>query len=624
MSVSLQDAAIANSKAISDATNAALAAGQKVDLTKVSTASDVAKNSSVYDPKAVSNPSGISSSSTVTTNNNINTNTSSATNTANGVKPALSDAQNKIISTYGLGEDYVRGLSSDAMAQFALNLRADDIAQTQATQAKTDLDAQYKASLAQQNADYALHTSDLATQRQKDLDTAKATAAQLNPYSGGNTDQDNYTGAINVAYDKLQTELDSQAAMAKAALDAGNMKAYADINNNMANIKETGISNIQAMLSDLNKTAIQQSQFQQTEADKAATLKQNDELKNTSLYQAALQNLPQPKDLVGLPENFDTLTPEQKARVQGEQAYEVGIQAGLTPQAVWSGIRNAAGSAYKQQAADAKQQQIAIAQANSAIAANRAQAYMLTAQANLANKQAGAIDAQTVASLGNGAFLSAFQNAQSAGKYTKDKNSTTLSTLAYNIQNGDVNNAKTTLINYALSGGSATDQRMYQTLQGIPSLVSSISTKINALPKSQQQGFLTGSINDIANKFGQSKDPKLQEIAFEMGHLQKNYVAPIYGMRAAASTGDSIFNNLFPSGTDSKTLSLVKLTALTNTAKDTVNAQVQARIGTQPYQTIFGSSGALGSSGGIAPKGQTQNINGHTYTSDGSQWVLTK
>lgn len=390
----------------------------------------------VYDPNRITNPNGPSSSSTVGTQNNINTNTQSGMDTANGTKKELSDSEKRIMSTYGFDESYVRGLDSTSKANFAISLRAEDVAQKQADSAKEEQAAIYRSSLAQQNAEYAQHTADLAVQKGKDLGTAQTTAAQLNPYSGGNTDQDSYTGAINVQYTKLQGQLDNTAAQAKAALDSGNMIAYQKINQSMAEMKAKGFANIQNMLTDLKKSDTQESQFAQTEADKKATLKQNDELKNTTLFQNALQNLPQPKGLAELGDDFSKLTSEQQSYVRGQQAFQVGVQAGLTEQGVWSGIKNAAGSAYKQQAADAKNQQIAIAQANSAIAANRAAAYVSSQQAKgLELQNAAALAGNSIYDTttgfkyvdgtqfyGNDAKNIAHNTAQSAGAILLDKN----------------------------------------------------------------------------------------------------------------------------------------------------------------------------------------------------------
>lgn len=217
-----------------------------------------------YDPTRVSNPTGPSSSSTVTTNNNITTNTGNATSTANGEKTPLSAIQSRIMSTYGFDEDYVRSLSPDAIGQFGLSLRSEDIAQQDLDRAKQEQDNIYRSDLAKQNAEYAQARADLAERKTKDIDMARATSAQLNPYSGANTDENNYMGSINNAYSKLEEQLANTAAQAKAALDSGNYKAYAAINSSMAKIKSDGIANIQSMLTDLHKTEQQDAQFNQT------------------------------------------------------------------------------------------------------------------------------------------------------------------------------------------------------------------------------------------------------------------------------------------------------------------------------------------------------------------------
>ena len=161
-------------------------------------------------------------------------------------------------------------------------------------------------------------------------------------------------------------------------------------------------------------------------------------------------------------------------------------------------------------------------------------------------------------------------------------------------------------------------------LQGLPTIMNQVTAAIKALPADQQPGLLNGTWQDIAAKFGQNPDPQLQTLASEMGHVQKNYITAVYGMRAASNQSDSIFANLFPSGTDSASLSFSIAQGLVNTAQSTIDAKVQATIGSDSFNQIFGQGGstfAPNTSTAAPAKGATQTYQGSTYTFDGTQWV---
>lgn len=230
-----------------------LAQGQEQSKFNTQTGQQIVTNN--YDPTKVTNPTGASSSRSVLTNKSIDNNIGNATDAANGTKTPLSTLQNNIMNNYGLDENDVRNMSSADRAQFAVSIKAEDAVKAQGEKDKADQQAAYQSDLAQSSAEYAKATSDLNAQKEKDLNKAKTTAASLNPYSGANTDEDNYSGSINNEYSKLQANLDSQARMAKAALASGNYKALASINANINNVKQQGLAKIQSLLGDMQKNS---------------------------------------------------------------------------------------------------------------------------------------------------------------------------------------------------------------------------------------------------------------------------------------------------------------------------------------------------------------------------------
>ena len=377
-----------------------------------------------------------------------------------------------------------------------------------------------------------------------------------------------------------------QSANAKAAaIKSGDMKAVAQINANYEQIIAEGTKSLATDLASQNQNAA-------ARKEQADTLAANTQAKATTAFQSALNNPSitpgAASTLENLPSNWNDMTAVQKAQAQDitgglfDMADKTGTYGDMSTDAgkaaAWTAIQGSLTNSIKQQTRD--------------VATQRAQIALLTAQTNAANKQIAATSAATLASTPQGqGFLDGYQT---AGIHNKDKNSETLQSIESKVSSGNIKSAQEEIVNAALSTGSATDVRMYNTLQGLPDIMNTITTAIKKLPADQQPGLLNGTWQNIAAKFGQNPDPALRTIAAEMGHVQKNYITGVYGMRAASLQSDSIFNNLFPAGTDSASLSFSVASGLINTAKDTLNSQVKARLGSSAYSQIFNGGDAAG------------------------------
>lgn len=516
-----------------------------------------------------------------------------ASTTLPGTPTAAAKSLANLASTFGMNVQAgdIQGLldsnpgmtASDAFSLLQQGQGIKD-AQTSAANQTAQQNNIYNAELAQQNSEYASQSATLNQDRTNARSTAAQQLAALNTSGGIGSDSGQFMSHIDAQFDLAGQQLTLQAQQAKAALDAGNAQAYQQIQANMANTIATVRANVSNLLNGIQASNVAQGQFQQQEKDKA-----------TTAYRDTLTQLPlsQADQMSSLPSDWDKLSPSQQNTIQGTTAYQQGKSAGLSDQAILGDMRTLSSSG------SFAQQKIQ----NQAV---QAQARLAIAQANLADKQAGTIDAATLATApGGGDFLSAFQLAQAGTKMTAQQNSDTLSTIARFAQSGDLVHARQALTNYIFGSESSTVQSITSGLQDVSGYSDKLKAKISALPADQQSGFLQGNFADIAAKFGQNPDPQLKELGQEFGHLGLIYKAEVFGKRALVSN-DSTLSNLFPTITDNNSLNWTTLTAMQNTANDILNGKVQSKIGGQLFQNIYGDGGVLGNQS-KAPSSQPAN-----------------
>lgn len=535
-----------------------------------------------------------SSSSTIQLNANANAATASAMgqSTGTGLTADQTSTLNGLVSVYG--NNGVNISSTDVAAlmkadpTLSVTAAASQVAAlaTQQNTLQTAKDAtkaaqqnqaqQYADSLSQENNQFAQAQSQLDKDRQGNLSSATAQLASLNSSGGISSDSGQFLSHINAQYDMAQQSLILQGTQAKAALDAGNLAAYNTINQNMQATVSSVNNNIANILSSASAA--------QTSTAQTATTNQKDALTQAD---NALQNLPQPQQLATLPTDYSSLSGDQQDMVKNTEAFALLKKGGMSDQAAYSAVQTAATSSFKQQAATT-------AANNANTAAQRAEISAYTAQANLANKQAAAVDAGTIAATpGGNDYLSAFQLAEAGSKNTAAQNSTTLSTLSQFLQNGDTTHAKQLITNYVLSAEPASTKTIVDGLQDVAGYADTLKAKIAALPADEQSGFLSGNFSDIANKFGQNPSPQLAEIGREFAHLGLIYKSEVFGKRAAVSN-DSTLSSMFPDIKDTDSLNFSTLDAMNDTANQILNGKVSAVIGQDTFNNIYGDAGVLG------------------------------
>lgn len=469
----------------------------------------------------------------------------------------------------------------------------------------------FNADLAEKNAQYAAASTKLVAEREKAVHAGVAQAAKAGMFEDQGSDQVAYGNSIAKEYDNLQLELDAQAHAAQAALESGNYKAVAEINANMDSLLQNGLQSIATRQSTSTQQGIQQKQFAQTEQDKAATL-----------YRDTLTNLPltTADQLSTLPSDIGDMSPAQLSQFRSSTAYQQGHAAGLSDQAILTDLKGLS------ETGNFKQQTVNLNEQKAQTAATLATARLAISQANLADKQAGAIDAATIASTDVGKnFLAAVQVA--APGHNKQENSDILSSLAQFTQSGQTEYAKQALTNYVFSNQPQSTKTIIGGLQQVSQYAASLKSKILALSPDQQTGFWNGNFQDIAAKFGQNPNPQLAEIGAEMGHLALLYKANVFGKRALVSS-DASLKNLFPAITDTASLNFSTLNGMLDTANATLNSTVSSTIGDDLFQKIYGTGGVIGSAKSTTPpltakvpQGSTAGYSpstGHWYAKDAS------
>lgn len=521
-----------------------------------------------------------SSSASVILNNNATTAVNNATATINGTAPAPNAASAQKISDGLTGLGY-RADSGSVQALLDAGYNPESItglisakneredARTTAAQEQANADSQYRSQLGGQNAQYASASATLEQHRSDALDTAKSQLAGLNSSGGIGSDASQFNNHINSQYDMAANQLAFQAEQAQAALQAGNLSAYNEIQDNMSKTIATTNANVQNLLATSSANKTQADQFAQTEKDKAGTL-----------YANSLQNLPQPDAIASLPTDYSKLSPDQLKTLQGTSAYQMGINAGMTPQAVLADVQAAA---TKSKIAIAKQN----ADEKAANDATRAQIAMFNAQTNAANKQAAAADAQRVVNTANGSpFLDAFQAAQSAGGHTKQENNDTLSNLADQLEAGKTPLARQTIKNYALKALPTADREVVNGFADAATFAQDIKNQIAALPAAQKTGFVNGTVNDWLGKIGQTNDPQLAKLKASIDHFGIAYTTLLAGRRGNSQYTDRI-NSLLPSTKNSNELNLDKIEAIGSTADTFARSAIGGVIGDDLYSQIF-------------------------------------
>ncbi len=547
----------------------------------------------------ISNPGGPSSSASQI----LNTNTDSALNAIkNPQQPtAMTDIQQYVASTLGLGEDFARQLDPASMAQFALQRNSQMSAEASAKKSEEFLQRQYDASLAQENAQYAQASKEIETHRQGAMSEGQRAAYAANPFAATSSAKGGYTDSINRKYDSLQGTLTLQAQQAKAALDAGNFEAYAKIQSSLEQTKQTGLANIQKFIQDYQKQEIQKDQFNTTQ-------------KNTW----ADNFLNQLSKIDYTPEEIDARI--KSGAIEKDPTFQAGLQAGYDKQGVIDAMKSGSIAASKlkldqQKVLDA---QIRAANSQAMIGTWSIQTDPGTGATFRVNSKTGAIEPISLAdyqgTFGGAAvpesvsktFLSGLQTINTGGGVTEKDKAAAYSVIGQALKSGNTQLAKTQLKNYAIGSMSQQSQDIYNGMNTVTSNLAMIRQDIKSLPANIQTDFISGNWEKGLEKVGTTNSTLLAKLKTEIEATKFAYTNQISGKQFTDAESKR-YAGVLPDISNEKSLNLAKMDGFLKIVNNTTDSVVRQRIGADTYNQIYG--------GGTAAKsGFTTSVNGQTYT----------
>ena len=184
-----------------------------------------------------------------------------------------------------------------------------------------------------------------------------------------------------------------------------------------------------------------------------------------------------------------------------------------------------------------------------------------------------------------GAYNDAVSSISTAGKLTITQQNSLQGAVQTALAGGDTAQAKNAIKVAALSTLPAQDKQTVTGLETVASAAYDVLMKLQQLPADQQTGFINGNLQQLATKFGQNPDPKLQTFATELTHFGNIYKANVLGKRAVTSTNGTTFN--IPGAGDSSSLVGSDLTAIINTSNDYLKGTLSSVIDSPTYDSIF-------------------------------------
>lgn len=465
----------------------------------------------------------------------------SALNPQSNVKP-LNDLQNRVMQFVGTtDEDYIRGLDTSTLISLDKEAEARRLGAETRTKAEQNLQTSYNQALAQQNATYANLSRDLARRRQGDVETAKATAAQLNPYSGANTAEQGYDRQINAEYDRLQGDLDTKAAAAMAALASGNAEAYAKIQQSMADDYAQSAQNVSAIMNQLQNRDLQSKQFNLSLAKEsriADTQEKKDFLDNLERFGAGI-----PEEDINSFLTSGSMTPAIKSIMKQ------GMQANFAPAEIASFIQMGTQKQRNQEFNEwAKQQSV-----------NQGWDRIALSLENSLKPQGGGAGklADLESSIYKTALTGVFNNTQKFTNVTERDLAVDAVIEAFN--NEGPKGAVRTITNLAINNTDTDTKKASTGRIAVAEMLAGVEKSLDEYKNSGgNTGFISGSIENIVNKIGQSTDPKLAKLKADLQQITQIYRRSMTG--AAFSQGEmSEYKNFMPDISSVEKLNIAKL-----------------------------------------------------------------
>ena len=485
-----------------------------------------------------------------------------------------------------IAQGMAAGMTEDEATQIMNTQIQNNIAQQQAL---TDKNQQLADQQASDLADTAENDAELATAKAQvdqqmaglnQSETNKAAAAGGSDTVAG-TNQSGVAAYVSGVKSYAYTQLQNLANQKQAAINSGNTKAIASINDSYNKV----VADLQTKLSsDITQEAQKAGDVKQQQA----VLDANTQAKATSQYNTSLSNLTSASPLSSL---FDSSGQPVAGALTNpaftnSSTYQQGIAAGLTPQAILSDTQNAvktSKAAAKQDSLNTELMRAQIEEANSATAANtKVLNQTITSSISGATGTTGK-DGSTID--GN-AYNDAVSSIATAGKLTIAQTNAIGGAIATALNSGNTTQSKNLVTQAVFSVIPTQDKTTIAGLNTVASVIPGIQATIASLPQNEQSGIINGNIQDLSAKLGQNPDPKLQQLGAELGHLKALYMANVFGKRAVLSN-NSMFNSLMPDIKDGSSLMYSDLAGLSNTANAFQQGTIQSVIGNDTYNSIF-------------------------------------
>lgn len=503
------------------------------------------------------------SSASYIQNQNVDKTIQSALNPQSNVKP-LNDLQNRVMQFVGTtDEDYIRGLDTSTLISLDKEAESRRLAGETRTKAEQNLQTSYNQALAQQNATYANLSRDLARRRQGDVETAKATAAQLNPYSGANTAEQGYDRQINAEYDRLQGDLDTKAAAAMAALASGNAEAYAKIQQSMADDYAQSAQNVSAIMNQLQNRDLQSQQFNLSLAKEsriADTQEKKDFLDNLERFGAGI-----PEEDINSFLTSGSMTPAIKSIMKQ------GVNADFTPAEIASfiqmGTQKQRTQAFNE---NYKNNQLNIAMERLGLAISNA------------NKDTAPTTFES------DALQTVLDNTIIGLNITNKDQVNRIARQYQNAAANGIEGLQNEIIGFASKRGDAPSKADLNSTLKLVNQIDEISKIRNDLKtKGIATNITDGSIENLFNWLGKTKDPELATLKAQADRLTNDLVLKY----AATTFTEGMYNkikNQNPSITKEDKLNAIQEQALKSSLERDLKRNLEPLVGDY-YDDIFGS-----------------------------------
>lgn len=186
------------------------------------------------------------------------------------------------------------------------------------------------------------------------------------------------------------------------------------------------------------------------------------------------------------------------------------------------------------------------------------------------------------------AYLDAFTNASISLGGTKEDKAAFKRSIESSLAENNVAGAKDKITRAAIASLPAASQTAAIDRTTALDAFNAIKTMLQAYrAKGGDTGLLTGNLQQVKNKFGQTGDPELVKLGAEMNSVLQKYRNSVTGAAWGAQESAE-YRSLMPTITDAGTLNVAKVDQMIDIMNRAQRSAIGSQIGTNNYDTIFG------------------------------------